>query len=190
MRTPKRSRIATETGLILMDPSLTIIALDRGAASILNSRVARGVKHPVYTLPEQILDALRGHDFADLSCLQMSLRVGIGDYICRAYFVEWRDGIVPRPIVALVLENQSSAISAINNLAAQYHLTKREQEALRGMSMGLGSKELAERMNISPSTLRTFLRLMKIKMGATSRAGMLTRILQNTHTKDNETDSP
>ncbi len=90
-----------------MDLSLTIIALDRGAATILSNGLERGAKPElVYTLPEQILDALRRHNFADLSCLQMPFRIGISEYICRAYFVEWQEGIVPQPIVALVLENQ------------------------------------------------------------------------------------
>jgi len=178
--TDKRPAATTQTGLILVDQALTMMALDRGAAAILNYRLERGIKpEPVYVLPEQILEAVRSHNFSDLACLKISLRIGISDYQCRGYLVQCREGFLPRPTVAFLVENRSSAIDAIDKVAIQYHLTRREQEALRGISMGLSSRDVAERMKISPSTLRTFLRLMKIKMGTTSRVGMVTKILQN-----------
>lgn len=163
-----------------MDLSLTIIALDRGAANILDYR-GNPSSNPnsAYEIPEQIRNAVRSHDFTDISCLRMSLRFGLNEYDCRAYLIESREEFLPQPTVAFLLENHALATDAIDSVAAHYHLTRREQEALRGISMGLSSIDVAKRMNISPSTLRTFLRLMKIKMGTTSRAGMVSKILQN-----------
>jgi DNA-binding CsgD family transcriptional regulator len=49
-------------------------------------------------------------------------------------------------------------------------------EALIGVAMGLTSKELATRMNISPNTVKAFLRLIMIKMGVTTRAGIVGKL--------------
>jgi hypothetical protein len=48
---------------------------------------------------------------------------------------------------------------------------------LRGISLGLSSKVMADRMDISPNTVKAFLRLIMIKMGVTSRAGIVANIL-------------
>lgn len=165
--------------MILMNPALTMIGIDRGAAAILNYGAERGTRqNPVYVIPEQIVNAVRSHDFADTSCLRMSVRIGGSEYDCRAYLVDCPEGVLPQPTVAFLLETHALATDAIDKVAAHYNLTRREQEALRGISLGLSSTDVAKRMNISPSTLRTFLRLMKIKMGATSRAGMVSAILR------------
>jgi len=84
---------------------------------------------------------------------------------------------LPKPLNALVFERHSEARDTIDEVGARYHLTAREQQALRGLSLGLGTKDLAAEMNIRPSTLLAFLRLIKIKMGVTTRSGILSKIL-------------
>jgi DNA-binding CsgD family transcriptional regulator len=64
-------------------------------------------------------------------------------------------------------------------MAAQFNLTEREREALQGISVGLSSKELAERMRISPNTVKAYLHLVMVKMGVTSRAGIVAKILEH-----------
>jgi DNA-binding CsgD family transcriptional regulator len=66
---------------------------------------------------------------------------------------------------------------AVHRAGMDYHLTDREQEALIGVTMGLTSKELATRMNISPNTVKAFLRLLMIKMGVPTRAGIVGKLL-------------
>ncbi len=56
-------------------------------------------------------------------------------------------------------------------------LTDREIEVLRGISMGLTSRELGERMNISPNTVKAFLHVMMIKMGVKTRGAIAANIL-------------
>jgi DNA-binding CsgD family transcriptional regulator len=43
--------------------------------------------------------------------------------------------------------------------------------------MGLTSKGLARKMSISPNTVNAFLRLIMVKMGVTSRAGVMGKLL-------------
>lgn len=107
-----------------------------------------------------------------------ALRIGASDFICCTYVLESQDASVTESLRALMFQKQWRARDAIDELGAQYHLTDREQQALRGVASGLGTRALAEQMNIRPSTLRAFLRLIKIKMGAPTRAEMMAKILQ------------
>jgi DNA-binding CsgD family transcriptional regulator len=163
-----------EVGLVLMDPSLNVIASDLGAATILNHRNQSGVKSgSVLSLPEEILEMLRDRKPTDRP-MKAHLRMEKTEYICRIYLLESHEGPA---IVALHLERDSSANNAIGEIVKKYHLTGREQEVLRGISLGLATKELAERMNISPNTVKAFLRLVMIKMGVAKRAGIVAQIL-------------
>jgi DNA-binding CsgD family transcriptional regulator len=169
-----KAPIMAEVGLVLMDTSLNIIASDWGAASILNYRNQPG---SALCLPEEILEILRSRKPSDRSPVKTHLRMEKNQYFCRIYLLESHEGPMGQPIVALHLERGSSANDAICEIVKQYHLTGREQEVLRGISLGLATKELAERMNISPNTVKAFLRLVMIKMGVTKRAGIVARIL-------------
>jgi DNA-binding NarL/FixJ family response regulator len=66
--------------------------------------------------------------------------------------------------------------AGILEVAAQYGLTKREQQAFSGICSGLSNKELAARMNISLSTVKAFIHIIMLKMGVTKRAEIAARI--------------
>ncbi len=70
-------------------------------------------------------------------------------------------------------------MEAIYEVAAEFRLTEREREALKGISMGLTSKELAKEMDISPNTVKAYLRLIMVKMSVSTRAGILAKILEH-----------
>jgi DNA-binding CsgD family transcriptional regulator len=180
--------IAAEVGLVLLDPSLKIIGYDRAAAAILNYPNQQGAKPgTVSSLPKEILDLLRNRKVADLPPVKIYLGGGKDEYICRAHVVEFFDGSL-KPVIALHLEKDFSASDAAHELGDKYNLTEREQEALRGILMGLSSKEVADRMSISPNTVKAFLRLIMIKMGVTRRAGIVAKILENrSNAEDRET---
>ncbi len=175
-----------EVGLILLDLSLELVALDQGAAAILNYPTRPGVKRDLAaSIPTEILDVLRSRKPTELSSVKAYFRRGISEYTCRAYLVESSDPLIAESLVALHLEKVSSATDAVHEIGAKYHLTEREQEALRGISMGLTSKEVAERMNISPNTVKAFLRLIMIKMGVSTRGGIVANILNRASIESN-----
>jgi DNA-binding NarL/FixJ family response regulator len=163
---------APDVGLVLLDSSLRPIAFDRGAAAILNHGNQAAI-------PEEILRAIRGRKLAELSSIKTVFRIGKNEYMCRAYAVECEDALLGQSIVVLYFERDSSMGNAIYEAALKYNLTEREQEALKGVSMGLSNKQLAERMNISPNTVRAFLRFIMVKMGVTSRSAIVAKILQD-----------
>jgi DNA-binding CsgD family transcriptional regulator len=168
--------VMAEVGLVFLDLSLKLIAYDRGAAEILDC--------PAQPLPPAILDLLGGRTVSDLSPLKTQLRLGAIEYLCRAYMIDSYSGWITEPMVAVQLERVSSASDAVDKIGIKYNLTDRELEALRGISMGLTSKELAERMSISPNTVKAFLRLIMIKMGVTTRGGIVANILNRASVED------
>jgi DNA-binding CsgD family transcriptional regulator len=163
-----------EAGLVLMDLSLNSIAFDTGAAAIL--------KHPNQTiascLPPELMDVLGRSETSELAPIKTHVQIGKTDYFCTAYRLESHNGILAQPVIALHLE-KASAIDVVYEVIAKYQLTAREMEALRGILMGLANKELAVRMNISPNTVKAFLRLIMIKMGVTTRSEMFAKIFAN-----------
>jgi DNA-binding CsgD family transcriptional regulator len=50
---------------------------------------------------------------------------------------------------------------------------------LEHLVQGLSTKEIANRMNASPNTVKTFLRLIMVKIGVFSRAALVARIMMS-----------
>jgi len=104
-------------------------------------------------------------------------------YICRFFNVQSpgsESGGANGSSLALLLERNTEIAADVLKICQQYHLTPREQEAVRFLAQGLASKEIAARMNISTNTLKVFLRLAMMKMGVTSRSGIMSKFI---HTK-------
>jgi len=167
-----------DVGLVLMDTALKPIASDRGAFAILRGMNGASIKQESASfLPKEVLDMIGDHTPNDMSSSKMTFHVGTSDYTVRAYRMDAETGFPP--MIALHIEKVSSTSDAVSAVAAKYHLTDREQETLRGVAMGLSSKELAIKMNISPNTVKVFLRLIMIKMGVSTRGAIIAQILQN-----------
>jgi DNA-binding CsgD family transcriptional regulator len=108
--------------------------------------------------------------------MKTRVRIGKTKYFCTVYRLECHNETSTRGVIALRLEK---APDVANDIVAKYQLTTRELEALRGILVGLANKELAVKMNISPNTVKAFLRLIMIKMGVTTRSEMFAKILAN-----------
>jgi DNA-binding CsgD family transcriptional regulator len=176
-----RPETASEVGVVLTDYSFRIIAMDRGAASILFPLFEEEKRRedPLFgsELPPRILEWMRFRDGGNAGSKTIRFRAGGRVYKGRSYIVESEGQMLPQSAVVLYLERETEVEDAILQVGLQYRLTDREQEALRGLANGLTSKELAERMGIRPSTVKTFLRLIMIKMGASNRASVVAKIL-------------
>ncbi len=167
-----------DVGMVLLDPALKIIGLDRGAVAILNGGDCPGKRPPWgVSLPPAILDALRHGPCDQLP----DLRASSGEeYACHAYLVEPQT-TTGLKITALHLKKQHFRPQQdnVDALSFEYRLTEREHEALRGIAQGLTTKELARQMSISPNTVKAFLRLIMIKMGVSTRAGIVAKLLKS-----------
>jgi DNA-binding CsgD family transcriptional regulator len=106
-------------------------------------------------------------------------RSGRRRYQCRAYLLDSNgngaDG--NRARIVAVLERPTALVPDIGRWCKAFQLTVRESETVSLLMKGLTSKEIAEQMHISPSTVKSFLKLVMTKVGATSRTGIIAKIL-------------
>jgi DNA-binding CsgD family transcriptional regulator len=163
-------------GIALVDGNFELIALNKGAEAILYSiDGGSGGPNGRASLPPELLSRLSAQSEMDAGI--MFVTASGRDYSCRTFVITPLCEHVAQPVLALYLKQEMSVVDTVFQVGAEYHLTDREQEALIGVAMGLSSKELAVRMNISPNTVKAFLRLIMIKMGATTRAGIVGKLI-------------
>ena len=74
----------------------------------------------------------------------------------------------------------------VAQVAAQFSLTQREQETVGFLVEGLTTKEIAQRMHISPHTVKAFIRLVMIKMDVATRAGVIGKIVETVSKGDED----
>lgn len=166
-------------GVILLDFGSRILALDEGAATILKESgqpqaEADGILH----VPREILDVLSHWHPSDFLQRQVRIQLACSTYICRIHVARSRVVGVPPRVTVLHLAREVSMDDALTLIGAEYHLTGREQQAVRGVLKGLTSKEVAEQMSISPNTVKAFLRLVMSKMGVSSRMGIVAKLFE------------
>jgi len=95
-------------------------------------------------------------------------------YLCRSFTLE-----VKKPTNNGSGQNAglSNHTVRLNELSQRFGLTAREQETVENLLEGMTSKEIAQRMNISPNTVKAFLRLTMVKMNVSTRSGIIGRII-------------
>ena len=81
-------------------------------------------------------------------------------------------GLAIAALVAAALLHYS-----LSRVSRQFNFTQREQEVLKYLLQGLTGKAIANRMNISPNTVKAFLRMIMIKTGVSSRSEMVSKII-------------
>lgn len=175
------SHAHVDAGLVILDSSLRLIAADEGAVSILGDANQDHSKPSDLSirLPQSILEALRIRGNTELSGTKMPFRVGKQSYICRVFSVAPLNGTRGDTTLAVHFQRESSLSNAIEAVAVQYHLSDREQEALKGLASALSAKEIAEQMGISPNTVKSFVRILMIKMRVGSRAGIVKKLFES-----------
>jgi DNA-binding CsgD family transcriptional regulator len=172
------------SGIFLIDMSLSPIGSDRGATRILKSPEADAAgARPRVSIPDEILDFIRNRSPADGSCFTAYFLIGQRRYRCRSYVVQCEYPSLGPSLLAVHLEADVSGNDPISEIATNYRLTEREEEALRGIALGLTTKELAHRMEISPNTVKAFVRLIMIKLGVTTRGAIMVKVLDSYEAK-------
>jgi DNA-binding CsgD family transcriptional regulator len=166
---PRACPAKADVGIVLLDLSLHLLAFDRGAAEMFGKE----------SIPRELMDVLRRSKPGDPATAKMSFRLGMRDYTCRLYLLEW-GGVNRRdPIVVVHVERDASSYDAVSEVGQEYRLTDREHEVLKEIAAGLTSKEVAQRMNISPNTVKVFLRMIMMKMGVSTRSGVIAKLLEH-----------
>lgn len=99
-------------------------------------------------------------------------------YWCRFFALDYRAENSSAPAMTVLMERGRQSATLFPQMAERFHFTTREQEAIQLVVEGLGTKDIAKRMGVSPNTVRAFLHLVMIKMGVGSRSGILGKMIQ------------
>jgi DNA-binding CsgD family transcriptional regulator len=165
----------SEPGFLILDSKLNPIACNHQAITILTfPNLAEQVKRVSVFLADKIRFSLVNRQSRDSLEFVKEFRSGNRRYNCRVFHLDSTD---KGSLVVLILERYSSRSAALSQLSQEFDLTVREQETVQLLLQGLTSKEIAARMDISPNTVKAFLRLVMVKMGVSTRSGIVGRIV-------------
>ena len=106
------------------------------------------------------------------SALATEFISGRRHYACRTFSLN-NNNAPDHPTLAVILERSGRTSFDAAQVAAQFHLTPRERETLQYLTEGLTNKEIGHRMKISPNTVKAFLKLIMMKMGVSTRSGII-----------------
>jgi DNA-binding CsgD family transcriptional regulator len=172
----------SEAGFLLLDSAYRVVYATAEAVQILtyNKAHRRSDAPPEVLLPDRLRAMLpsqpnNNNRFPKFAS-HLEFVSGRRHYVCRAFSFPARSGGPPQANTALVLERVLECSPNVAEIAKQFHLARREREAVELLMLGLSNKELARRMNLSVNTVKTLLRLTRAKMETTNRSEILGKI--------------
>ena len=166
-------------GLVVVDRSLNLIASNNEATQILTFPTPPGkIPNLESWLTKRIRGGLVDRGSSALPRFVEQFKSARRTYLCRSFPLNLNGNAQVPDHAALVLLLERSADGAVKltEICTRFGLTPREQETVKLLFEGLTSKEIAGRMNISPNTVKAFLRLIMVKMSVSTRSGIIGRI--------------
>jgi DNA-binding CsgD family transcriptional regulator len=164
-------------GFLLLNSSMRPLFVNRAAAEILSyPQKLEMQKNLDEFLAGKISSTLFSHSSREIM-LVTKFRSGRRLYQCRAYRMNASAVGDSQASLAVLLERVSSKPSSLAEISERFQLTAREQEVVQYLSEGLTTKEIAMRLEISPHTVKAFLRLIMVKMAVSTRSGIVGKAL-------------
>jgi DNA-binding CsgD family transcriptional regulator len=171
-------------GFILLDSRLRPVAYNAEAVQILSFPTKpESIRQISQFLCDKIRSTLVDGGSPTMPQFVKECKAGRRTYSCRAFRIECNGANdLKTPITfAILLERHISGGAALAGLARQFDLTARECETVALLLEGLTSKEIATRMQISPNTVKAFLRLVMLKMDVSTRSGIVGKAVRPSH---------
>ncbi len=178
----------TRPGLIVMDASLGVVAYNGEALQILTyPETPEKIRHVDTWLANKIRTDLAGRHSPPRFVEEF--RSARRMYLCRSFPLDLHaqngngahanGGVHPTGggLQVVMLERRSYEAVKLNEVSERFGLTVRELETVQYLLQGFTSKEIAQRMEISPNTVKAFLRLVMVKMNVSTRSGIIGRIV-------------
>jgi DNA-binding CsgD family transcriptional regulator len=165
-------------GLLVMDLHLRPMYMNDSALHILSYPDNPRTDRQMTAVQERLQIILHAEHYPCESQPPAPFASGRRCYLCRSFRLESRQyGASRRQIVALLFERDGRGqLGALVGASQRFHLSPRESQTVEHMSRGLTTKEIAQRMHVSPNTVKQFVRLIMSKMGVTTRPGILGRV--------------
>lgn len=169
---------SSKPGLVVVDAALNLVASNTEAIQILTFPTRPDkIRQLDSVVTERIRTRLLDKHAIGDSGFVREFRSGNRTYVCRSFPLTVNVKSAAQPALVLVFERRPSSAIAMSEVSSQFGLTPREQETIQLLLQGLTSKEIAERMKISPNTVKAFLRLVMVKMGVSTRSGIIGKIV-------------
>lgn len=174
MRKAEVASTGPAVGFVLLDSTLNPVLLNRAAGEILSYPLKPGAQKSQHAFfVERVRSTLLAPHASGGSPIVTEFRSGKRLYHCRTFRVDAQAKEYSQFSLAILFERESAGSFSLRQAKQKYHLTAREQQVLEFLLQGLTSKEIANRMGISANTVKAFLRLIMIKMGVSTRSGIL-----------------
>lgn len=161
-------------GFLLLDSSMNPVFVNPIAAQILMyPQKPESQKNLNSYLLGRVRSTLIAGKTTNGPALVSLFQSGRRTYWCRGFQVDSMPNGHAQASLAVLLQRASARSTSLVHLAERFHLTAREQEVAQYLLQGLTSKEIGTRMEISPNTVKAFLRLIMVKMGVSTRSGIV-----------------
>ena len=164
----------TRTGFLVTSQSLELIYANAAAIRILSfprewdqPAVIEGRIRSLFPAQPRATDAPAEAPFVS----------GRRTYVCRPFLLDVRTSKSRPSMIGLLLERPPREGGGIADARRRFHLSPREFACVQQLICGLTTKEVAERMDVSPNTVKQYVRLVMSKMSVTTRAGIVGKIL-------------
>lgn len=171
----------TRPGLIVIDATFAVVAYNGEALQILTyPEQPEEIRHVDAWLSNKIRTDLAGRHSP--TRFVEEFRSARRSYLCRSFSlgVKGHNGKGVGSVGGLqivILERKSNEAVKLTEFSERFGLTAREQETVRYLLKGFTSKEIAQRMEISPNTVKAFLRLVMVKMNVSTRSGIIGQLV-------------
>ena len=163
-------------GLVLLTKTFQPVYLNSVAARVL---CYPDVPERIEEVRGRVLTALRKHVLQSAGktiCRAVKINSGNRQYLCRALELDRNEQENESPACAVLLERVSRRDECLRRLFKEFKLTPREREAVVLLMDGFTSKEIAQKMSVSPNTIKAFLHCTMLKMGVTTRSGIIGKV--------------
>jgi DNA-binding CsgD family transcriptional regulator len=165
---------ANTEGFLLLNSGLSPIFVNRAAAEILSyPHKLEAHKNLDDYLASRVRASLVSGEPSRAPKLVSEFQSGRRLYHCRAYRVTGLGQGDSECSYAIILERGSNGSFSMAQVSERFHLTVREREVLQYLLNGLTTKEIASGMEISPNTVKAFLRMIMVKMGVSTRSAIV-----------------
>ena len=167
------SMTPSNDGFLLLDAELNLVGSNAHALQILcfPSEASR-MKQPKVFIADRVRSALLDRAPLSGTAFVKEFKSGKRHYICKVAQLDCGRNDSVRPAFAVLLERDAASALSVTEISARFGLTRREGETVELLLQGLTSKEIGTRMQISPNTVKAFIRLVMVKMKVSTRSGI------------------
>lgn len=174
MQTMEMKAAFCSEGFLLLDAAMKPVLVNPAAAHILTyPQKPEAQKNLDSYLANKVRSSLLVEESPSGTAIAAHFQSGRRRYSCRSFRVNSMTNGQAQALLAVLLERAAMPTATVTNPFERFNLTSREQEVAQLLLEGLTSKAIGVRMQISPNTVKAFLRLIMVKMGVSTRSGIV-----------------